>query len=103
MVKTAVHMDPFKSRVQGHALPYFAFNQLSLYCPLVRCLSIPKPFAESVDEHETGYILVVGACISLCRLDRHRVPDKHVGHRLTSGVQQGMQICNRRSLHARLV
>ena len=63
LVETAVHIDPFKSRVQGHAFPYFAFDQLSLYCPLVRCFGIPKPFAESVHKDETGYFFGVGACI----------------------------------------
>ena len=79
MVKTAVHVDPFKSRVQDHAFRYFAFDQLSLYCPLVRCLCIPKRFAESVHKHETGYFFGVGACIKPADQTAIRVPDKHIG------------------------
>src|SRR5206468_9187181 len=63
-------------------------------CPLFRCLCIPKPFAESVDEHETGYILGVGAGIKSDDQTAIRVPDKDIGPRLISGAQHGVQICN---------
>ena len=49
LVKTAIDVDPFKSRVQGNAFVYVTFNQFSLDRPLLRCLCVLKPFSESVD------------------------------------------------------
>src|SRR3984893_1230285 len=46
LVKAAIHVDPFKCRVQGQALPKVAFHQDSLHRPLLSCLRIPKPFGE---------------------------------------------------------
>jgi hypothetical protein len=54
LVKAAINVDRFKGWVLAHPFPNVAFNQLSLYRPLLRRLRILKPFGESVDEHQTG-------------------------------------------------
>src|SRR5205823_10210617 len=47
--------------------------------PRLRRLRILKPFGESVDEHETGYIVRVGAGIKSADQTAVRMGDKHVG------------------------
>ena len=63
MVKTAIDVDPFKSRVQGNAFAHVTFDQFSLYRPLFACLCVLKSFAESVNKHEAGNLLWVSASI----------------------------------------
>jgi hypothetical protein len=52
LIEAAIDVDRFKGRVLGNAFPHVAFNQLSLYRPLLGRLRIPEPFGERVDEHE---------------------------------------------------
>ena len=63
LIAAAVHVDSFKSRVQRQTFRIVTLNQLSLYRPLLRCFCVSKAFAESVNEHETGYVLRVSTCI----------------------------------------
>ncbi len=63
LIAATVHVDPFKSRIQGNTFAHIAFNQFSLYRPLFGCLCILKSFAESVDEHETRHFLGISARI----------------------------------------
>ena len=96
LIKAAIDVDRFKGRVLGQTFPDVAFNQLSLYRPLLRRLRVRKPFGESVDEHETGYVVRIGAGIKPADQTAVGMGDEHVGPRLAGGTQQGMQIGDRR-------
>ena len=61
LIAAAIHVDPFKSRIQCNAFAFVALNQLPLYRPLFEGFCILKPFAQRVDEDETGYLLRVNA------------------------------------------
>jgi hypothetical protein len=63
LIKAAVYIDPFKGWVLSHAFPDVALDQLALYCPLLRLLSVLKSYGESVYEHETGDVFGIGARI----------------------------------------
>lgn len=67
-----------------------------------RRLSILKPYGESVHEHETGYVVGIGARIKPANQTTIRMGDKHVGARHASGSQQGTQIGDRSPRRGRL-
>jgi opacity protein-like surface antigen len=86
LVEAAVRVDSFKSWVQSQTFAYVTLDQLPLYRPLFRRLCITKPFAESVDEDETGYVFGLGARIKPDNQTAIGVPHKHIRPRLTSGT-----------------
>jgi hypothetical protein len=57
---------------------------------MLGCLGIPKPFAERVDEDQTGYVFGIGARIKPDHQAAVRLSDKHIRPRLTGGAQQRM-------------
>jgi hypothetical protein len=70
--------------------------------PLRGRLRILKPFGESIDEDETGYVVGIGAGIKPDDQAAIGVADQHIGAGRLGGAQERMQIGHRVSRRGRL-